>query len=390
MRHSHLLFVLFLLLLSGCQSGKTPPQTGDACDSTSLVIAADFDGGQDPFPLSRIADSIEYIPLETSDSILVGNIRKMIVRQGRIYIWDSLSECVFCFDEAGRYLFRIARQGAGPGEYGRISDFSLNLANGNICIYSDMSRRYLEYDSTGLFLRDVPVPYVITSFAVRGDSSYVYAPRYPNRYADGFQYRLSVLDKGKPVLHQLPFSYRDEYSMVPLSMNNFSVYKDTLLLVEYLSPSVYAIGRDGRVLPRYLLDFGNAYQPGFQSGEIDLERLDAYRETGEYASLYAGFYETGRYLFFNYAKGLIGSMYVDKTDWQVVDMGYFLQDDYHHILLSASNSFADEDCIYKIEEPGILCERAKRADGSSAVLSRLAESLSEDDNPVIAKILLKK
>ena len=101
------------------------------------------------FNLSEVADTVEYIPLQTNEEITVGEVRKLLIRNGRMYIWDRLSESVFCFDTSGNYLYRVHAQGQGPGEYGRTSDFSLDMNNGHICIFSDVDRAIFEYDENG-------------------------------------------------------------------------------------------------------------------------------------------------------------------------------------------------------------------------------------------------
>ena len=47
------------------------------------------------FNLSEVADTVEYIPLQTNEEITVGEVRKLLIRNGRMYIWDRLSESVF-------------------------------------------------------------------------------------------------------------------------------------------------------------------------------------------------------------------------------------------------------------------------------------------------------
>lgn len=136
------------------------------------------------FNLSEVADTVEYIPLQTNEEITVGEVRKLLIRNGRMYIWDRLSESVFCFDTSGNYLYRVHAQGQGPGEYGRTSDFSLDMNNGHICIFSDVDRAIFEYDENGKFLKETPSPYIITSFAIRGNTIYAYTGRMPNEYPD--------------------------------------------------------------------------------------------------------------------------------------------------------------------------------------------------------------
>ena len=48
---------------------------------------------------------IELIPLETSDDVLVGNIKKIIYCQNRYYILDLQQQTILVFDDSGKFLF---------------------------------------------------------------------------------------------------------------------------------------------------------------------------------------------------------------------------------------------------------------------------------------------
>ena len=326
------------------------------------------------FNLSEVADTVEYIPLQTNEEITVGEVRKLLIRNGRMYIWDRLS------------------QGQGPGEYGRTSDFSLDMNNGHICIFSDVDRAIFEYDENGKFLKETPSPYIITSFAIRGNTIYAYTGRMPNEYPDmdgESQFRFNVVQDGEATLHQLPFRHNEKLHKIPLSDRNFSMYKDTLLLSEDLSPRVYTVNRDGKLTPRYKIDFTtNTYHPSFEDGELDIDRMQREEREGNLTKMSNGFYENDRYVIFNYARGLIGTAYVDKRDSTVHNMGYFNMDDYNHNPLASGIKFVDEEYIYKVEEPGMLVQNGKKQEFSPA-LARQVAGMSETDNPVIVRIRLK-
>lgn len=50
--------------------------------------------------LSSLVDSIYYIPLETKDEFLIGNIDKLIVTDKEIYVLDkNITTATYCFDQ---------------------------------------------------------------------------------------------------------------------------------------------------------------------------------------------------------------------------------------------------------------------------------------------------
>ena len=109
---------------------------------------------------------------------------------------------------------------------------------------------------------------------------------------------------------------------------------------------------------------------------------------GNLTKMSNGFYENDRYVIFNYARGLIGTAYVDKRDSTVHNMGYFNMDDYNHNPHASGIKFGDEEYIYKVEEPGMLVQNGKKQEFSPA-LARQVAGMSETDNPVIVRIRLK-
>lgn len=393
MKNALFITALYCILCIGCKDNR-PLQVYQTDDSAFRAITVNPDEftPKERFNLSTIADTVEYIPLQTDEDIIVGEVRKLLVRNGRMYIWDMLSESVFCFDTSGNYLYRVHAQGQGSGEYGRTCDFSLNMSNGNICIYSDIDRAIFEYDDNGKFVREIPSPYIFNSFAICGDTIYENTGRSPNEYPDmeeECQFRFNVVENGKTTLHQLPFRYNEKLYKIPLSGSNFFMYKDTLLLYEDLSPRIYTIDNDGKLSPRYKIEFTtNTYEPSFEDTDIDIDRMRREEKEGNLTKLSFGFYENDRYIMFNYARGLIGTAYVNKKDSTIHNMGYFNMDDYNNNTLGSCIDFMDEEYVYKVEEAGILLKKNEYKQ-LYPNLSRQVEKMSETDNPVIVRIRLK-
>lgn len=84
--------------------------------------------------LSSIVDSIYYIPLETQDDYLIGNIDKLIVTDKTFYVLDkNISTATYCFNSEGKFIRKIGNRGASDKEYISITD--INLYNGDIYIW---------------------------------------------------------------------------------------------------------------------------------------------------------------------------------------------------------------------------------------------------------------
>ena len=99
------------------------------------------------------------------------------------------------------------------------------------------------------------------------------------------------------IFHRTPDDAEQLMLKIPLSDRNFSMYKDTLLLSEDLSPRVYTVNRDGKLTPRYKIDFTtNTYHQSFEDGELDIDRMQREEREGNLTKMSNGFYENDRYV----------------------------------------------------------------------------------------------
>ena len=81
------LVILLLIYLWGC-SQPIP------IDNQNLIIINAPVKKESNIKLSSLVDSIYYIPLETKDEFLIGNIDKLIVTDKEIYVLDKNITCL--------------------------------------------------------------------------------------------------------------------------------------------------------------------------------------------------------------------------------------------------------------------------------------------------------
>jgi hypothetical protein len=124
MKQITLFSILLLLMMQSCVNQKP---SNDLFKDIPIVI--DMDSvKRDSLKLSHI----RYVPLETSDECLIGDADKTLIRNNKIYVADfSSAMALFVFDMNGKFLFKIARRGQGPGEYTSFRDFDIQT-NGDI------------------------------------------------------------------------------------------------------------------------------------------------------------------------------------------------------------------------------------------------------------------
>lgn len=90
-----------------------------------------------------------YIPLETTDESLVGNISKLLYEDGKLIVVDKENNKILVFDAAtGKFLNCIGHQGRGPKEFISLRD--VVVADGKLYVL-DMGK-ILTYKLSGEFV----------------------------------------------------------------------------------------------------------------------------------------------------------------------------------------------------------------------------------------------
>ena len=110
MKTYSLLFWTGLILISNsCKNRSTPTEV--PAQATININDAQTMNYQ------PLLDSINYIPLETTDQSLIGNIGKIYITPSNILIFDSKQTAILLFDKEGKFIRKIGQKGRGPEEY---------------------------------------------------------------------------------------------------------------------------------------------------------------------------------------------------------------------------------------------------------------------------------
>ncbi|MDR2119830.1 MAG: 6-bladed beta-propeller [Tannerella sp.] len=115
------------------QSGSNEKNPNDKTTHYAIrnsTITVDFDK-PDEASVFDYFKSVELIPLETNQDVLIGQLRKIIFHNGRYYTFDRQQQTVHVFDDKGKFIFKIDGRGQGPDEYPSLDDmpaFRMNRA----------------------------------------------------------------------------------------------------------------------------------------------------------------------------------------------------------------------------------------------------------------------
>lgn len=149
-------FVVFAFILVAFLSCADKTEEKNA---TYIDIAGALGKGR-VIPLSEIAEDVTVIPLETADTLMVGDLYGALnfvaYENGQLYILDK-NRTIWIFDKKGKFVNKFNRKGRGPEEFPEASGFEVEPETGNIVVFAPGGRFY-EFSKEGSFLKTVDFP----------------------------------------------------------------------------------------------------------------------------------------------------------------------------------------------------------------------------------------
>lgn len=147
--------IIFVFLLVSC---------GNKNMTNSIVDDTEVDVSTSELAISSIIEVENMVPLETTDSSLVGKIEKLMKRNKQFYV-KSANQVLTVFDQNGKYLNSIGRLGTGPEEYPTLLDFDVNAES----IYILTAGKILVYSLQGQYSKSIPLSINVSGFRLVED-----------------------------------------------------------------------------------------------------------------------------------------------------------------------------------------------------------------------------
>jgi hypothetical protein len=150
-------------------------------NANTYVVDLDEKGvGMNGFGSADIFSSIRVIPLENHSESLFGELTSMQIYDGNLVILDAhKSKSLFVFDREGKFLRRIGRTGAGPGEYLKPIDFTIDKMNDEIFVLDAAQFINVYNVRTGLYKRTLSIrePGTVVRY-IQMENGTLYSDRY--------------------------------------------------------------------------------------------------------------------------------------------------------------------------------------------------------------------
>jgi len=397
------IFLLFLIaLLFSCGSGS------DKEEQVYVRIPIEYRKASS-IKLSEFVESIDVVPLETTEDNLIGEVGRIVFIDNKYYIKSTngrQNAKIFVFNTGGNFLFKIDHRGVGPGEYIEMKDFQI-LQDSLLMTASNSDYKTNLYDLKGNFIKQLDFRYNIKEIQPLCDGKVVL---YHSNLRELNMNAQTLLGTTCNVLSH--FFKVDKVAEAKLTCqinaNAFSVCDEKVYFNYPFCDTIYQIAGQ-KYSPAYYIDFGNKKHPeglitekdGILEIEAKVKRLESVMSLYTYditpRFVYLGFDDFERNLYMSLYSLQTGKVLTGRT---IIDDLYFPG---NRMVLTHNNiavNMDKEELLWHID-PRVLLEGYETTRNSMNKeawnafcekhprLVSICSKLKEDDNPVLLRVKLK-
>ena len=117
---------------------------------------------------------IKYVPLETTDESLIGDIKKVYLFEEKIIIFDKKTERVLLFNNDGRFICQIGQNGPGPDDYMILNDIFFEESSKLIYVHERVKNIIIIYTLEGRIVDKIKPNFMFNSFCKTKDGFWLY------------------------------------------------------------------------------------------------------------------------------------------------------------------------------------------------------------------------
>lgn len=239
------------------------------------------------------------LPLETDSSALIGYVSRIYMVDDTLFILDQNFQSIIIYDSKGRYINSIQNVGAGPKEYIDLGDICVDNTNKELLVLCTRPSKVQYYSYHGELLREKQLGDKYYSH-IGMDGKYIYLHddtginknKEIDIYDRQLNYMESALERGES------FKNNDASTISHFCQGSTMTQGSSVLIARDFDNTIFE-AKDGKVYPKYLLDFKEHTLPKeLLDGKMkSFEFLDYCREN-KYIISVKEFVESPRFLLF--------------------------------------------------------------------------------------------
>ena len=351
--------------------------------------------------MSDLIESVEYIPLETTDKCLIGDGVRYDFNDEYIIAGDLHGEAVYLFNRKGKFIRAIGGKGPGPQEFTYIGKLWINNEDQNIMVSCG---KILHFNYKGDYLYTTSFPIddrecdryfhgnflrVAESYLLRDSSYYVF-----NLFDTKGRFVKEAI-RSVPIPLIADKKWRIALRVIPIERSY--EYDNAIHVRETMNDTIYRIDGLNNFIPKYVFNLGKyRLTPEIQGNLPRFRELapncvvpQYVAETIDYILIRYKYQDTNCYCYFDKVEGktyAFNSKNGFPNDYDGgLDFFFMLNDRQKNQYLSRyihADEFTDPEKRTKQEPHGP--QSAVRA------FEKLVKKVDPDDNPVIMIVKLKE
>lgn len=196
----------------------------------------------------------KFIPFETTDSCLFGDISAIDIVDNKIYTTDRKGDYLLVFDISGKFITQIGKKGNGPGEYISLNNFHIDKKKQTITLTDSYQDKLFTYNLTDYkFISSQKTGYFSDCcWLPDGNIAWVFHGGYDSGKRD--LHYVKITDTQLNTIKLLyPTNFTPEAPMVPGHL--LYTYNQKCYLNIPYEPTIYEITSE-KITPTYQLELG--------------------------------------------------------------------------------------------------------------------------------------
>jgi len=350
--------------------------------------------------LSEIATDVKYIPLQTNENSLIKYVYDLMPSNNKLFI-NALSS-ILCFDNSGKYLYKLDKQGRGPEEYTYITDWDLSPANNLLLILAQ--NKILLYNITEkgfVYSKVVNIQGKPRNIDFGPDQKSILLS-YGSSQGDE-PFRNVLINLAGDTLKAIPNGYKyvkNSKMMFMAKYENLLFRNNNSLYFKFwLSDTIFALDKSGKISPFLKLDSHGKQCTPQALADFNDETMSNYTtvssifETPKYLIYRYSLEKTGKYIV--YDKVTKQPSFVDikslkDTKWLADDLTGGVNIEPKFCIDGILYSWVDALTLKKYVASDAFKTSVVKFPEKKKAIQNLADSLDETDNPVLIMITPKK
>ena len=326
--------------------------------------------------------SMQVIPLETTDQSLLAWVDRVIITD-TLYSFSS-DNSIYTFNQNGKFLFKIAHQGRGPGEYLVLDDFYIDEDN-HYYILDNNSFKIIEYSPKGEFVDEINTGLFGLAFTkISNDlwAIYIGSSKSPSSHC-----RLNYFSKQeRKIIHEFIEISDNELNWRHFKDNNNFIPRDSK---NSLNDTIYQL-TEKELIPCYRFECGKHQMPQkmLKDSYNDVTDFIETIKNHDYVARITPVFLTNKEIMFGfqYQDNYLHSLYQCHATTIINHYRNFLG--IPHFSISTRDAIFpsgyQNDYFYYLIDPAFIPDKFKNAFCQAHNLSQL----DENSNPILVKVKL--